>query len=277
MNTQEQTDTYVLEIEAHRLRRQQRMMENPLNWFALAGLFPLSSGENSIGNKPGCSIILPKLNDLQSGIFLCEQNKVRFQNSGDSPILVNEEANHSKSLRTDVDGNPDLIEAGPTAMRILDRGGRYFLRVWDLESPAVRSFNGLKYYPVDPYWRIMAHFKSFNTPLMLKKTNMIGTEYDQAYCGTATFEIDGKECSLVAEEDEDGLLFSFVDETRCDTTYPGGRYLLTARPDNNVVTLDFNLAVNWPCAYTPYATCPIPPRQNHLSLRIDAGEMRYCL
>lgn len=272
---QERMVAYISEIETHRLRRQQRMMENPLNWFSLAGLFPLMSGENSIGNNPGCSIILPKLNDLQSGIFLCEGNNVRFQNSGESPILVNGEVKHAQSLRSDVDGNPDLIEAGPIAMRVLDRGGKYFLRVWDRESPTVKNFNGLKYYPVDPSWRITAQFKSFNTPLILRKTNMIGTEYDQAYSGTATFEKEEKEYSLIAEEDEEGLLFSFVDETRCNTTYPGGRCLLTAKPVNNIIILDFNLAVNWPCAYTSYATCPIPPAENHLSLRVEAGEMRY--
>jgi len=104
---------------------------------------------------------------------------------------------------------------------------------------------------------------------------MVGTRYESRFPGRAAFTIHGATCSLIAEEDDEELLFSFTDLTKTDATYPGGRFITTPLPENNEVVLDFNLAKNWPCAYTPHATCPLPPVENHLKVRIEAGEKRY--
>ncbi|MBN2258351.1 MAG: DUF1684 domain-containing protein, partial [Anaerolineaceae bacterium] len=93
--------------------------------------------------------------------------------------------------------------------------------------------------------------------------------------GEIHFTLEGVDCRLVAEDSGNELLFSFTDLTRADVTYPGGRFLTVEKPRDNRVVLDFNLAVNWPCAYTDFATCPLPPTENHLPVRIEAGEMRY--
>jgi hypothetical protein len=268
-------DDYVKKIESLRYERQQRMIGNPLSWFALAGLFPLQQGENKFGNQADSKIQIPQLMDEMSGSLILNSGKVFLQNLTSTKITLNGEAAHDQPLRSDVDGNPDLIEAGSIAMRVIARGGRFFLRVWDRQSPQVANFNGLNFFQVNPAFRLVAQFMPFDSPLMLKKVDVIGTEYDQPFIGSAKFTVGGKECSLIAEEDEDELLFSFTDETRRDSTYPGGRYLLASKPVNGRVILDFNLAVNWPCAYTPYATCPVPPMQNRLAVRIEAGEKKY--
>ncbi len=268
-------DDYVKKIESLRYERQQRMIDNPLSWFALAGLFPLQQGENIFGNQADTNILIPQLMDGMSGSLYLDCGRVNLRNLKSIEITVNGEAAHDEPLRSDVDGNPDLIEAGPIAMRVIARGERFFLRVWDRQSLQVVNFKGLNFYHVDPAFRLVAQFTPFDPPLMLKKVDVIGTEYDQPFIGSAKFLIGEKECSLIAEEDEDELLFSFTDETRRDSTYPGGRYVLASKPVNGKVILDFNLAVNWPCAYTPYATCPVPPMQNRLAVRIEAGEKKY--
>lgn len=266
---------YIKKIETIRFERQQRMINNPLSWFALAGLYPLHEGENIFSNAENASIRISQLEAGLRGSLFLDSGKVYLRNISSPKITLNGVQPGDHPLRADIDGDPHLIEAGPIAMRIISRGGKFYLRVWDRQSPEVIDFKGLNFYPVDPAFRIEARFTPFETPLMLKGINMIGTEYDQPFIGSAEFTIAGKNYSLIAEEDEDELLFSFIDETRRDTTYGGGRYLLTAQPKNSVVVLDFNLAVNWPCAYTPYATCPIPPMQNRLALRIEAGEKKF--
>lgn len=266
---------YEKKIRTEHLAHQQRLIENPLSWFALIGRFPLKEGENRFGSQDGLLIQIPQLNNFQSGLLQVESGKVYLQHADPDHIMVNGSAPRSAPLCTDIDGNPDLIEAGAVAMQLISRGGEFFLRVWDRESAAVKNFNGLKFYDVDPDFRIQAQYTPYDPPLLRKRYNAIGNEFDQPYSGIARFSVADKECSLIAEEDEDELLFSFTDETRCDATYPGGRYLVVQKPVDGWVTLDFNLAYNWPCAYTAYATCPLPDPQNHLPVRIEAGEKRF--
>jgi uncharacterized protein (DUF1684 family) len=90
------------------------------------------------------------------------------------------------------------------------------------------------------------------------------------------FEIDGHTHRVMplVERESDRLYLLFTDPTNRDETYGGGRFLYSPMPEGGVVTLDFNQAFNPPCALTPYATCPLPPAENHLSVRIEAGEKR---
>jgi uncharacterized protein len=104
---------------------------------------------------------------------------------------------------------------------------------------------------------------------------MIGTETESVYLGQAQFSWNGVDCALEAEKNGDKILLHFDDKTKTDTTYGGGRKFNVPIPQGNEVILDFNLAENWPCAYTPYATCPVTPIENRLSIRIEAGEMKY--
>jgi hypothetical protein len=190
-------------------------------------------------------------------------------------MLVNGKAAELRVLGTDRDKDTDVLSAGDIHIIIIQRGERFFLRAWDIQARAARDFSGLNYFPVDPAWRVTAQFITFPQPLILPVDDMVGTHYESKFLGRATFTIDGKACSLIAEEDDDELLFSFTDLTKTDSTYPGGRFITTVLPENNEVVLDFNLAKNWPCAYTPHATCPLPPFENHLKVRIEAGEKHY--
>ena len=267
-------DNYEEFITGQRLARENKMLASPLNWLSLVGLFPLKDGENSIGNGPQYRINLPALPAearavliaRDTGVYLITEH-TGFRLNGQTPLET--------PLRQDVEGDPDLVEAGSLAMRVISRNNRPFLRVWDREAPMLANFKGLRYFPVDPEYCIAAIYQPFETPRSIRVMDAIGGEHESHFPGQARFNINGVECTLIAEEDEDGLLFNFTDLTRADSTYPGGRYMLAEQPLEGTVLLDFNLTRNWPCAYTPFATCPLPPAENHLKVRIEAGEMRY--
>jgi len=267
-------DNYQDSIIRQRKAREEKMLASPLNWISLVGLFQLKEGENSIGNGSQFRIDLPALPAKAHAIFDVRKDGVYLSSAG-TTFSVNGLSPTDAPLRQDVEGDPDLVEAGSLAMRVISRNNRPYLRVWDREAPALTSHKGLHYFPIDAKYQITALYQPFETPRSLKVLDAIGGEHESRFPGQACFTINGMECTLIAEEEDDGLLFNFTDLTRADSTYPGGRYLLTEPPMKDMVLLDFNLARNWPCAYTAFATCPLPPAENHLKVRIEAGEMRY--
>lgn len=268
------TDTYIDSILEQRAEREKRLLANPRNWFSLIGLYLLADGENTIGGTAGNTIHIPGLPGGFAAILKLNHGKVTLQECTSS-LQVNGKPAELRSLGTDHDEVTDILSVGAIHIVVIQRGECYFLRVWDVAARTARDFSGLNYFPVDPAWRITAKFTSFPQPQILPVEDVVGTKYASKFIGRATFTINGETCSLIAEEDDDELLFSFTDLTKIDTTYPGGRFLNTALPQDNEVVLDFNLAKNWPCAYTPHATCPLPPFENHLKVRIESGEKRY--
>lgn len=267
-------NSYTGQILTQRTEREKRLLANPHNWFSLIGLSPLNEGTNSIGGLGGNSITIPGLPQEQFATVALEKGNVLLGGAVDN-ILVNNKPAELRRLQTDHDAETDVLSIGSIHIIVIRRGERFFLRVWDVQSPAARNFSGLNYFPVNPEYRIQAKFASFPEPKIVPIEDVIGTNYEVKYIGKAFFTINETPCSLIAELDEDELLFSFTDQTKTDATYPGGRLFTTCLPENDMVILDFNLARNWPCAYTPHATCPLPPFENHLPVRIEAGEKRY--
>ncbi len=267
--------SYIESIQQIRKERDQQMVANRRNWLSLCGLFWLEEGDNSFGSSETDQVTLPGLAGARCGVLRIEHGKAALVEVNVDGIKLNGGAPELRALRKDVDGDPDVIEYGNYSMMILQRGENLLLRVWDADSPNVKEFKGMKYYPVDPRYRITAKYIPYDPPRIVKTLNAIGNEFETEFCGAAHFLLNGVDCSLDAQADEDELLFNFTDETHVDTTYPGGRYVIAVKPENGEVLLDFNKAVNWPCAYTSYATCPVPPPQNRLPVRIEAGELKY--
>jgi uncharacterized protein (DUF1684 family) len=266
--------TYTETILQERAERDQRLTKNPLNWLALCGLFWLEEGDTPFGSNPTNPICLPKFPVAYAGVFHLFDGKVSLAESIDG-LTVNGKAPEDRPLRTDHDGNPDNIEIGSLTLRIIRRGERLLVRAWDREAQAVKDFKGFKYYPVKNEYRISAKFTAYDPPLLRQTFDAIGSARESAYPGWVEFSVDGVPCRLEAEEDGDELLFNFTDLTKTDTSYPGGRYFTIPKHTGSKVTLDFNQAINWPCAYTSFATCPLPPFENRLNVRIEAGELRY--
>lgn len=265
---------YIEKILAKRQDREKRLLATQRNWFSLVGLFDLLPGENAFGSDPANPIALPSAPAPVCGSFFVEETAITLKPALDT-LRVNGELPSQRPIQNDHAETPDIITCGSLQLLVIQRGEKNLLRVWDSEAQAVKKFSGLKYYPVNTEFKFEASFSPYATPLVKKGSNAIGTELEVEFIGQARFTYNGVDCTLDAQEDEDGLFFHFSDETRKDTTYPGGRYLLTAVPVQGKVTLDFNQAVNWPCAYTSFATCPLTPAQNVLPVRIKAGEMRY--
>ena len=266
--------SYIEFVQIQRMEREKRLVANPRNWFSLVGLFPILEGINLLGGNEHNSLNIPGTPLPAYATLELTNHKVNLKD-GSISLLLNGNTFESRVLCSDHDINTDILSIGPIQMIVLQRGEQFFIRAWDTQSENISRFAGLNYFPIDPVWRIQAEFKPFAAPRVLPVEDVIGTKYEVKFVGQAFFDIQGIPCSLIAEDDEEELLFSFSDLTKTDTTYPAGRFFFPGKPADNRVTLDFNMARNWPCAYTPFATCPLPPFENHLKVRIEAGEKRY--
>ncbi len=269
--------TYAEEIAEYRAARETRLRDNERSWLALAGLYWLEEGKNTFGSADS-NVIKLEGRDIpaQAGTFQYRNGTATLRAAEGAVITCNDEVIRTKTLRTDLDDKPDFVTIGSIVFVIIQRGANCLIRVWDRESPDRRDFTGLKHYPVNPAFRITARFVPYDPPRQIKIRDVIGEEYDDEFPGYAVFNLGGKECRLEASSDgEGGLFFNFYDPTNGNGSYPGGRFLDADAPVDREVLLDFNKSRNPPCAYSDYATCPLPPSQNRLPVRIPAGEMVY--
>ena len=268
--------TYEQEILKFRSERETRLRENERSWLALSGLFWLVEGNNSFGSDPSNDVQLVWAGvPSRAGILQYKNDTITLRVAEDISITCNGEPVKNKSLRTDIDDKPDYLEMGSLIMVVIKRGKNCLIRIWDKENSGRKEFTGLKHYPINPAYRISARFMPYDPPRIMKIRDVIGEEYDVEFPGYALFTLGGKECRLEAEKTEEGLFFNFYDPTNGNGSYPGGRFLVTDAPKEREVIIDFNRAYNPPCAYTDFATCPLPPSMNRLPVRIPAGEMIY--
>jgi hypothetical protein len=181
-----------------------------------------------------------------------------------------------RALASDRDGKPTVLALDDLRLFVIHRTKGFAVRLRDLNAPARRSFGGIERYPIDPSWRIVGHLRAGGAPTSLVIPSVIGTVDTMPSPGAVEFERAGRTFALhpVVEDSASGeLFFIFRDETTGEETYPGGRFLYADRPSAaGEVILDFNRAVSPPCAFTEFATCPLPPPINALRLRVTAGE-----
>jgi uncharacterized protein (DUF1684 family) len=270
------TKTYEKEILKFRAERETRLRENDRSWLALAGLFWLEEGSNTFGSDSSNNIQLENASvPAKAGVFQYKNNVVTLKVNEGVEISCNGLEASSKILHTDIEETPDFLEMGSILMVAIKRGKNCLIRVWDRDNPGRKNFIGLKHFPINPDYCITADFIPYDPPRLMKIRDVIGEEYEVEFPGFAIFTLGGKECRLEAEKTDNGLFFNFYDPTNGNGSYPGGRFLTTDPPKDREMVIDFNMAFNPPCAYTDYATCPLPPSQNRLPVRIPAGEMIY--
>ena len=190
----------------------------------------------------------------------------------------------AQAAKIDTDGpNPTTLKAGTLTLLVIHRGDRYALRIKDSQAPTRVNFHGLHWYAPDPRYRIEAKWIPFSPPHEESIPTIIGTTLKLPVPGVAEFTLDGQTIRLepVIEEPGDKQLFFILrDTTSKTTTYGAARFLYTDFPASGLdkpgtLVLDFNRLQNPPCAYTPYATCPLPPPQNKLAVALPVGEQRY--
>ena len=252
--------TYQSQIAEWR-RQREASLETDGGWLTVNGLYWLHEGSNPFGSGSGSAIVLPA-GPAHAGVFLLNRGKVTAEMNGGS-----------RPLRADSD---DAVSVARLKLFVIQRGDRYGIRLKDPESPMRREFHGLEYFPAREEYRVVAQFvpKARKIPI----ANIIGQTEPEDSPGYVVFHLQGRQFQLTPVYDDPGskdLFFMFKDGTSGKETYGAGRFLDTDPPKDGRVVLDFNKAYNPPCAFTPYATCPLPPKENRLPVRIEAGEKTY--
>jgi len=267
------------DYEARELKfraKEEADLKAPQSWLSLAGLFWLKEGDNAIGADHGDPVRLPDGEaPPEIGDINVADGKAILSVVAGSNVQVDGWPVKTHVMAADADGKPDIAKIGSLSFEIIRRGKRVGVRLWDTHSKVLRDFKGLRWYPIDPAYRVKAKFTAYPQPLMLSITNVLGDSQPVPHGGFVTFTLHGKTLKLDAQVSDDGLFFDFADSTTGKSTNLDGRFLDAAPPVNGVVDLDFNEAVNPPCAFTPFATCPLPPPDNVLDVAIPAGEKAY--
>jgi uncharacterized protein (DUF1684 family) len=245
-------------------------------WLSLIGLFWLKEGENRFGSDPLNEIVLPEGKvPAQAGTVRLAGGKLTLEAKPGSGITSAGRPAATLELKSDEDGAPTPLELGSLSFHVVKRGERLGLRVRDRENPARAEFKGTDYYPADMKWVVAARFEPYEPPKRVPILNVLGMETEETAPGALAFDVGGREYKLQAlrEKGDEQLFIIFADQTSGKETYGAGRYLYADPPGaDGRVTLDFNRAYSPPCAFTRYATCPLPPAQNRLPLRVEAGE-----
>jgi uncharacterized protein (DUF1684 family) len=243
------------------------------NWLPLAGLYWLKPGVNSFGTAPENAVVFPK-GPAHAGEFDLEDKDVTIKLLPDAHATLAGAALTTAKLAPDISGHASLVEMGTLRFHVIVRGERVGIRVKDLESAAVTNFKGLIFYPLDLNYRVTASWGPSDGKKTIDVPNVLGDVTAVPVARTVVFKINGQEQRLTAlgGDPSTGLSFVFNDLTAKSDTYPGGRFLDSEPVTNGTVTLDFNRAYNPPCAVTPYATCPLAPKENRLAVPIPAGE-----
>ena len=257
----------------------------PDGWLTLIGLEWLKSGGNSFGSAADNSVPIKAKAPEHFGIITVSGKTIQllsYPGGFPADFQINGKPAREDKLSTDGD-NPSTMTWHGITMVVLARGDRYALRIKDANSPARTGFNGLHWYAPDLNYAVEAKWIPYPPGHTEKIPTIIGTTLNLPAPGLAEFTLNGKTIRLepVLEDPHDTTLFFILrDDTSKTTTYEAARFLRTPFPDHGLdkpgtVILDFNQLYNPPCAYTPYATCPLPPPQNRLTIPIEAGEQRY--
>lgn len=267
---------YVKQIQDWRHERVEHLRA-PHGWLSLVGLDWLKDGKNTLGSGKDSDIVLAKA-PAHLGTITLTNGKATITLDAKSGATIDGKSMATAELLDDSHDKPTTIAFGTVSFYLIQRGDKYGLRVKDSEAPARTHFAGIDYFPIDASWRIEATWEAYDPPHEVEEPNVLGQIDKVVVPGAAVFERDGKTFRLepVIETPGDTNLFLvFADKTSGHETYGAARFVYTEAPSDGKIVIDFNKAYNPPCAFSPYATCPLPTAQNRLKLRVTAGEKKY--
>ena len=270
---QQSKKKYIKEIERWDVERLESV-KSPTGWVNLAGLFWLNKGTNKLGSASSNELMFTK-EEFPSllGTFELNGDKVKWTTaSGNEVWYKKNQVDEMEVFNVDSISSPSLSYS-TYRWSIIKREDKIGVRFRDLNNPALDALTHINRFDVNPKWKINAYLEP-STFSSVAITNVIGQTYQQASPGKIVFEVDGKTYKLDAVEETAELLqVIFGDETNGIESYPSGRFLYVTRPGpDGKVVIDFNKSFNPPCAFSPFATCPLPPKQNILPIRVEAGE-----
>jgi uncharacterized protein (DUF1684 family) len=271
------SSSYKAEIDNWRADHEQSLRKED-SWLTVAGLFWLKDGVNTIGKCNGYDVELTdnfkqdKFGAIQfhngKAVLNVEPGVEAAADDG-KPVTVLE-------LVSDDPGPATKVTTGTQTFYLIKREDKFGIRLKDTETAERRDFAGEQWFPVDENYRVTGTFEPFDSVQEVEIPNVLGGTFKMKSPGVVKFKLKGKDLSLQpVVEDEKTLFFIFKDMTSSNETYGAGRFLYTNNPVDGKVVLDLNKAENPPCAFTSFATCPLPPPQNRLDIDIKAGEKKY--
>ncbi len=269
------TTEYEAAIQKWREERVERLRTNDRSWFGLAGLFWLKEGANTFGSAPTCNFVLPASAPKKAGTFIFENGQVTVEPEPKVKITCNGGEIPDRGLLDDQADSPDYLYMGHLIMVVLKRGTSTLIRLWDIDHPMKKALTNLNFYPIQPEYRVTAKYTGYAPYKIVQQADIIGELTDRKMIGYVEFKLNGEQIRMDAEDGGEGLFFAFRDKTNANTTYAGGRYLVSEKVENGQVVIDFNKTYNMPCSYTVYATCSLATPQNRLNIMIEAGERKY--
>lgn len=246
-------------------------------YLSLVGLFELKEGSHSFGSEDGNSVVFPETAPARAGVITVEGGRVFLRPEPGVDIHTGGESFAAAEMFPDTSAQFNQFTMGTITFYVIERMGPYYLRVKDTNSPYRKSFKGIERYPVDEKWRVDARFERYPVPKSLRVPNVLGYDELVTCPGAVVFEFDGGEYRIEPMTSRgDSWWLVFGDETSGKETYGGGRFVYIPAPDADGNThIDFNKAYNPPCAFNPYATCPLPHPDNLLPIAVTAGEKAY--
>jgi uncharacterized protein (DUF1684 family) len=264
--------TYTDEILAWRQTKEDNLRRED-GWLTLAGLFWIQEGENTVGSDPASSIALPVGAPEHLGMIDFHDNMATLKTN--EAVLMDGQPVTSAVLRDDhAESGPSLVTVGTITFFVIQRSDAYAVRVRDTNSPERQAFTGRKWFDIDPTYRVKATFVAHTPARTVTVISSVGMPTNMDNPGYVEFDLRGQHLRLEAfasDEGSDELWFIIKDATSGVSTYGAARFMYAPFADG-VVDLDFNKAYSPPCAFTKYATCPLPPKENHIPLAIEAGE-----
>ncbi|MBL8441272.1 MAG: DUF1684 domain-containing protein [Betaproteobacteria bacterium] len=239
-------------------------LAGPESWLGLVGLHPIEPGINPVGRGADCTVALPG-GPARAGELVWAGDTLEWHPAGGEPLM----------LASDRQGKPTVVELGPLAFFVIDRDGRLAVRVRDREWASKTTFVAPECFPYQMSWRVNAAWQRLDSPVTMEVPNVSGDLREVQVDHRAVFEVDGEPLSLlpVSVENEKAF-FVFRDRSSGRETYGAGRFLKAPIGSDGKVVLDFNRAYSPPCAFTPFATCPLPPPENWLPVAVTAGEKK---
>jgi len=249
-------------------------------WLTVVGLAWLKEGVNWVGSAPGSEISLPKSAPSCVGRITVKNDRVYFTPERGVSVALNGKPARASYLKPELASKGDVVSVGSVKFFLIRRENKLAIRIKDNRSAARLQFAGSRWYPVDSSWRVQATYVPWDKPHPLIFETAVGLKEHNQSPGYVRFERNGMEYRLEPVIDENELRFVIRDETSGKTTYSASRFLYADPPKTGLRTagpieLDFNRAENPPCVFTDFATCPLPPPQNRMSMAVTAGEQMY--
>ncbi|MCP3933046.1 MAG: DUF1684 domain-containing protein [Bacteroidetes bacterium] len=264
---------YYNELNNWKAKRLQDL-KAPDGWLSLSGLFWLQEGESTFGSDSSNKIIFPSKAPSFMGAVFLEEDSLWTIIRNDIHVSLRDSLITHCTLNSDMSGDPTILWHNSLNWRVIQRGDKYGIRLRDSANVKIQLFEGINYFPADEKWIVPSQFIQYDTSKTITFKNVLGMEIEMTLEGKLSFTKNDKAYELdVLDGGENYYFLIFSDETTGLETYGGGRYLYVAKADKEWKTMiDFNKAINPPCAFTDFATCLLPPPQNRLDFPVFAGE-----